>query len=68
MIVALTIEWPMKTERTEHENAAEARRTLLKAVKEVRGRLEGDGNDGEIVTGYRKNKRTLALYDIKQVS
>lgn len=68
MIVRLTIWWPMKTETTEHENAVEARRAMLAAVKQARGRWEGDGSSGEIVTGYRKNKRTLALYEIKQVS
>lgn len=68
MIVRLTIWWPMKTERTEHENAAEARRSLIEAAKQARGRWEGDGSSGEIVTGYRKNKRSLALYEIKQVS
>ena len=68
MIVRLTIWWPMKTDTTEHENAAEARRSLIEAAKLAKARWEGDGNDGEIVTGYRKNKHTLALYEIKQVS
>jgi hypothetical protein len=58
----------MKTERTEYENAAEARRALLEAAKQARGRLNGDGSSGEIVTGYRTKKRDLALYEIKQVS
>lgn len=58
----------MKTERTEYVNAAEARRALLAVAKTARGRLEGDGDTGNIVAGYRTKKQTLALYDIKQVS
>lgn len=68
MIVRLTIWWPMKTENTEHENATEARRALLEAAKQARGRLEGDGDSGDIVTGYRKNKRAVAIYQINQVA
>lgn len=68
MIVTLTIWWPMKTERTEHVNAAEARRALLKVANQARGRLEGDGSEGDIVAGYRTKKKAIAMYEIKQVS